>query len=85
MSATTLLGRLALAACGLALLPSAAMASAQGLQVMRKWQQADKCAAQAHAAFPDYNPQANAKRDAMLEDCLNRQDLPPRQDLARPR
>jgi hypothetical protein len=85
MTRMTFPRHLTLAACGLALVPAAAMASQQGLQVMKKWQQADKCAAQAHTAFPDYNPQSNAKRDAALEECLDRQDLPPREDLARPR
>ena len=70
----------ALAAALLALVPAGALASAQGVVLMKKWQMADKCAAQAHAAFPDYTPQANAQRDARMQQCLNSQNLPTREE-----
>ena len=33
---------------------------------------------QAQIAFPDFTPEANAKREARLKDCLAAQNLPPR-------
>lgn len=73
--------RLTLAAGILALAPASAMASAQGIVVMKKWQLSDKCAKTAFAEFPDYNPQSNAKREARLRQCLDSQNLPPRDGL----
>ena len=39
---------------------------------------------QAQAAYPDYNAEANAKRDAKLKECLNSGNLAPRQTLSPP-
>jgi hypothetical protein len=61
------------------LLPAAAAASQQGVVVVQKWKLADKCAQEAQAAFPDFTPEANAKRDAKLKACLAGQNLPPRE------
>lgn len=62
----------------------AAEASQQGQVVTSYWKIADKCAKQAQAAYPDYNAEANAKRDAQLKACLNASNLPPRQPLSPP-
>jgi hypothetical protein len=63
----------------LVLLPAAALASQQGVVVVQKWKLSDKCSQQAQAAFPDFTPEANAKRDAKLKECLAGQNLPPRE------
>jgi type II secretory pathway component PulL len=75
--------RAALAAILLALsVPSAAMAmSLNGNVMMRNWAASDRCAAQAQKQFPDYTPEANAKRDNAMKQCLAQSELPPRQDL----
>lgn len=65
----------------LALLPAAALASQQGVVVVQKWKLSDKCAQQAQAAFPDFTPEANAKREAKLKECLAGQNLPPREGV----
>ena len=44
----------------------------------------DSCARQAQTAYPEFNAEANAKRDAKLKDCLNANGLPPRQPQAQP-
>ena len=85
MNRTKCMRRLGLAAAIIALAPATAMATAQGIQVMKKWQLMDKCTEQAHTAFPDYNPQSTAQRDAKMQECLSGQNLPPREDQARPR
>jgi hypothetical protein len=54
-------------------------ADAQGNAVMQKWKASDKCARQAQAAFPDFTPDANARRDARLRECLEGGRLPPRE------
>ena len=64
-----------------ALAPSAALASQQGVIALGKWKLVDKCTQQAQAAFPDFTPEANAMRDAKLKECLAGLNLPPR-DLA---
>jgi hypothetical protein len=56
----------------------------QGAVVMRKWAAMDQCAKKAEAAFPDFTPDSNAKRDAQLQQCLENQNLPPRTPLAPP-
>ena len=61
-----------------------AQASQQGQGVVNSWKAADKCAKQAQAAYPDYNAEANAKRDAKLKECLNAGNLAPRQPLSLP-
>jgi hypothetical protein len=57
-------------------------ASQQGHSAAVSWKAADKCAKQAQAAFPEYNAEANAKRDAKLKECLNAGNLAPRQPLS---
>ena len=68
----------------LLLLAGTAQASQQGQGVVNSWKAADKCAKQAQAAYPDYNAEANAKRDAKLKECLNGGNLAPRQPLSPP-
>ena len=57
----------------------AGAASQQATQVMRNWKTGDNCAKQAQAAFPDFTPEANAKRDAKLKECLEANRLAPRE------
>jgi hypothetical protein len=71
-------------ALGLLLFTGTAEASRQGQMVISNWNAADKCAKQAQAAYPDYSAEANAKRDAMLKECLSGGNLPPRQPLSQP-
>ena len=52
--------------------------SQQGGIAINKWKAMDVCAVQAQAAFPDYTPESNAKREAKLKECLAGQNLPPR-------
>jgi hypothetical protein len=66
-----------LALC-LVLATATAQASQQGLQVIKNWKVADLCAKQAQQAFPNFTPEANAKRDAKLKECLEGANLPPR-------
>jgi len=68
----------------LLLLAGTAQATQQGQGVVNSWKAADKCAKQAQAAYPDYNAEANAKRDAKLKECLNAGNLAPRQPLSSP-
>ena len=72
------MNRIAAALLLVALAAGAAHASQQGIVVEQKWKVMDKCAQQAQIAFPDFTPEANAKRDARLKDCLAGQNLPPR-------
>ena len=69
-------------AVALALAPGLAAASQPGVQVIKNWKSSDKCAQQAQAAFPDFTPEANAKRDAKLKECLQQKNMPPRQSLS---
>jgi hypothetical protein len=71
--------RFAAALLALLLIPAAASASQQGVVVVQRWKMADKCTQAAQAAFPDFTPEANAKREAKLKECLNGQNLPPRE------
>lgn len=66
----------------LALAPGAARASQQGVVATKKWKTMDVCAKQAQAAFPDYSADSQAKRDAKLKECLQGNNLPPRDPLA---
>ena len=66
-------------AAALLLLIGTAEASQQGHTAVVTWKAADKCAKQAQAAFPDYNAESNAKRDARLKECLSAGSLPPRE------
>jgi hypothetical protein len=58
---------------------TAAAATQQGNTAMANWKAMDNCARQAQAAFPDFTPDSNAKRDAKLKECLGAGNLPPRQ------
>lgn len=61
-------------------LPAAAHAvSGQAAIVMQKWKSMDSCAAAAQRAFPDFSAESNARRDALLKECLAGQNLPPRE------
>jgi hypothetical protein len=64
---------------------AAEAATAQGQQVNTNWRNADKCAKEAQAAYPDYSAESNAKRDAKLKACLNIYNLAPREPLSLPR
>jgi hypothetical protein len=64
------------------LAPIGAHASQAGVMVLRKWRTMDKCSKEAQTAFPDYTPDANTKRDAKLKECLEIQNLPPREPLS---
>ena len=68
----------------LALGAGTAAATQQGITALAKWKTMDVCAKQAQAAFPDFTPESNAKRDAQLNTCLNANNLPPRQPLSQP-
>ena len=68
----------------LALSVGAAQATQQGTVAVAKWKTMDRCARQAQTAFPDFTPDSNAKRDAALKNCLNANNLPPREPLAQP-
>jgi hypothetical protein len=73
------------AAAALALLSSAAQAAtAQGTGAIVRWKGMDTCARQAQTAFPDFSPDSNAKREAKLKDCLNANNLPPREPASPP-
>ena len=71
-------------AVALILAAVSAEATQQGQGAVIKWKGMDVCARQAQAAYPDYNPESNAKRDAKLKECLNASGLPPRQPSAGP-
>jgi hypothetical protein len=62
----------------LALSAAPAIASQQGVIAMKNWKSMDLCAKEAQAAFPDFTPEANAKRDEKLKECLEGKNLPPR-------
>jgi hypothetical protein len=68
----------------LLLVAGTAAASQQGQTATVAWRAADKCAKQAQAAFPDYDAESNAKRDAKLKECLNAGNLAPRQPMSQP-
>ncbi|HUC12465.1 MAG TPA: hypothetical protein VL985_18875 [Stellaceae bacterium] len=68
----------------LVLLAGSAHATGQGTTAIQKWKTMDVCARQAQAAFPDFSPGSNAKRDAKLQDCLHFNNLPPREPAVPP-
>ena len=68
----------------LLLFAGTAEASQQGQAALNNWKAADKCAKQAQATYPDFNAEANAKRDAQLKQCLSNGNLAPRQPLSPP-
>jgi hypothetical protein len=63
-----------------ALLLSSVSAQASQLSrlVIGNWKQADNCAKQAQTAYPNFDADSNAKRDAKLKTCLQLYQLPPR-------
>ena len=63
---------------------TAEAATQQGTTAVAKWKTMDTCAKQAQTAYPDFNADSNAKRDAALQNCLNANNLPPREPLAPP-
>jgi hypothetical protein len=71
--------RICLWAAIFALLTGSAFATGQGTGAIQKWKTMDACAKQAQMAFPDFSPESNAKREAQLRNCLNANNLPPRQ------
>ena len=71
-------------AIALELSAGTARATGQGTVAIARWKTMDTCAKQAQAAFPDFTPDANAKREAKLKSCLNANNLPPREPLAQP-
>jgi hypothetical protein len=73
-----------LLAAMLLLLTDIANASQPGQVAIGSWKAADKCAKQAQTAYPDFNAEANAKRDAQLKACLKGGNLAPRQPLSQP-
>ena len=62
----------------------AAQATVQGTTALLKWKTMDNCAKQAQQAFPDFSAASNAKRDAALQNCLNANNLPPREPSSPP-
>jgi hypothetical protein len=76
------MNRLGLLMAALLLSTGAAEASQQGQTATLYWKAADKCAKQAQVAFPDYDAQSNAKRDAKLKECLSAGNLAPRQPVS---
>jgi hypothetical protein len=63
-------------------MPATALAvTSQAKQVMQTWASSNRCAQTAQRAFPDFTPEANAKRDALMKRCLAGSNLPPRQSL----
>jgi hypothetical protein len=66
-------------ALALVLAAGPAMATQQGVNAMTSWKTMDSCAKQAQARFPDFNADSNARRDEMLRQCLESNNLPPRQ------
>ena len=66
--------------------PAVALAyTAQGQLMMGRWAGADRCAAAAQKASPDFTPEGNAKRNAILQQCLAGAGLPPRGDAEQPK
>lgn len=61
-----------------------AQATQVGQQALRNWKQMDNCARQAQIAFPNFDADSNAKRDAKLKACLNANNLPPRESFPSP-
>jgi hypothetical protein len=80
------MGRLAIPlAAALILVAGTAAATQQAITAEAIWKVMDICAKQAQAAFPDFTADSNAKRDAKLNECLESNNLPPRQPEQPPR
>jgi hypothetical protein len=73
------MSRIAVLLLPIALVAGAAQASQQGVLVLKNWKGMDNCTKTAQTAFPDFTAEANAKRDAMVKDCLARQNFAPRE------
>jgi hypothetical protein len=56
----------------------------QGNVVIQNWKRADLCARQAQTAHPAFTAAENAERQAALDRCLEKNNLPPRQPLSPP-
>ena len=50
----------------------------------KKWTQNDICGKESFRKYPDYTAESAAKRDAYMRECLRKNRLPPRNDLAQP-
>ena len=72
------MNRAAIALFVLLLFIPAARATQQGIVAMKNWKSMDSCAREAQIAFPDFTPEATAKREAKLKECLGQRNLPPR-------
>jgi hypothetical protein len=46
------------------------------------WAKSDTCGKESFQKFPDYTAEGAAKRDAYMRECLRKNRLPPRNDLA---
>jgi hypothetical protein len=66
-------------AAALMLAAGTAAATQAGVTAIANWKVMDACAKQAQTAFPDFTADAEAKRDAMLKQCFQMNNLPPRQ------
>jgi hypothetical protein len=76
------MNRIAVAALIVLATGAAQASSLLGNQALTRWKIADNCAKQAQKAFPDFTAEANAKRDAKLNECLSGAILPPREPLS---
>jgi hypothetical protein len=50
----------------------------------KKWAQNDTCGKESFHKFPDYTVEGAARRDAYMRECLRKNRLPPRSDMAQP-
>jgi hypothetical protein len=66
-------------ATALMLIAGPAAATQQAIWAEARWKAMDTCTKQAQATFPDFTAAAAAKRDALLNQCLELNNLPPRQ------
>ena len=48
------------------------------------WAQSDTCGKESFQKFPDYTVEGATKRNAYMRECLRKNRLPPRNDLAQP-
>jgi len=71
-------------AAALILSATYAQATQQGQQALRNWKLMDNCAKQAQMAYPNFDADSNAKRDAKLKGCLNVYQVPPREPFSQP-
>jgi hypothetical protein len=78
--ATTLAATVLISLC----LASAALAAPPTDQATRRWKQADDCVTDATKQVPDHNAEALRKRDALVDACFKKHNLPPRSGLSAP-